>query len=169
MPAEFHIAQVNIGLPAVPVDSPGFRDFIENFDPINRQAQFRKGYVWRLFGGSSDGRRVVDAVWPDDPRVIVNLSVWETLDDLRDFVYQGDHAAFMRRRKEFFVSMPEAFQVLWWVPAWTAPTVEEAHARLLHLREHGPTPHSFTFRKVFPAQSAEGSSEGFAIEAGEQR
>ena len=43
----------------------------------------------------------------------------------------------------------EAFQVLWWTA--DVPTVEEAVARLEHLRAHGPTPRAVTFRTPFPA------------------
>ncbi|NUP51103.1 MAG: DUF3291 domain-containing protein [Catenulispora sp.] len=156
MATEHHIAQLNLTLPAVPADSPEFTDddFVESFDKITRKAQFTDGYVWRLFGGSADGRRVLDAVWPDDPRIVVNLSVWETFDSLREFVYRGAHADFMRRRaKALTVPFSEAYQVLWWIPAWTAPTVAEARERLLHLREHGPSPYAFTFTRTFPPEA----------------
>lgn len=43
---------------------------------------------------------------------------------------------------------------LWWVPAGHRPTVAEAEARLLHLREHGPTPYAFTLRASFPTGAA---------------
>jgi hypothetical protein len=39
--------------------------------------------------------------------------------------------------------------VLWWVAAGHLPTVAEALAKLEHLKQHGPTPGAFTFRKPF--------------------
>ena len=74
------------------------------------------------------------------------MSVWESLDALRAFVYRDpSHLAVMRRRREWFVKHAEAFQVLWWIPEGHIPTVQEAEEKLAHLREHGPTPDAFTF------------------------
>jgi len=50
--------------------------------------------------------------------------------------------------------MPEAYLVLWWVPAGHVPTTDEAVTRLAHLREHGATPYAFNFRSVFPPPDA---------------
>jgi hypothetical protein len=90
--------------------------------------------------------------------MIVNLSVWESMEALRAFVY-GDagHLAVMRRRREWFQRMAEAFVVLWWVPAGHVPTVEEAEERLDLLRALGPSPEAFTFRRHFapPGTAAE--------------
>jgi Domain of unknown function (DUF3291) len=86
--------------------------------------------------------------------MLVNLSVWESRDALWDFVYSSDHLAVMRRRREWFRAMGESYVVLWWIPAGTIPSVEEAVARLDHLRAHGPTPHAFTFKDPKPAAAA---------------
>ncbi|HEY6566555.1 MAG TPA: DUF3291 domain-containing protein, partial [Actinomycetota bacterium] len=68
-------------------------------------------------------------------------------------VYRSAHVEVMRRRREWFHSMTELFMTLWWIPAGTIPTVDEAEDRLLHLRAHGPTPRAFTFRVPFPHPS----------------
>ena len=85
--------------------------------------------------------------------MIVNMSVWESIDALASFVYRSDHVAVMRRRREWFERI-RVFMVLWWVPAGHVPSVEEALERLGHLREHGPTPHAFTFKARFDADDA---------------
>jgi hypothetical protein len=56
----------------------------------------------------------------------------------------------MRRRREWFEPMSEAFLVLWWVPLGHRPSIAEATARLERLRRHGPSPEAFTFRHSFP-------------------
>ena len=61
------------------------------------------------------------------------------------------HLEVMRRRREWFERLGDAFLVLWWVPAGELPTVEEAQERLEHLRAHGPTPYAFTFKARFPS------------------
>jgi hypothetical protein len=87
--------------------------------------------------------------------MILNLSVWESVESLRAFVYDGDHIAVMRRRREWFERLAELFVVLWWIPEGRPPTIHEAIARLEHLRAHGPSPHAFTFKQRFgPAELA---------------
>jgi hypothetical protein len=74
------------------------------------------------------------------------MSVWQSLEALRAFVYSDRaHLAVMRRRREWFHKHAEAFQVLWWIPAGHIPTVDEAEERLDLLRRFGPTPDAFTF------------------------
>src|SRR3954447_24301776 len=80
----------------------------------------------------------------DAAGVIVNLSVWESVEALAEYVYSGLHVAVMRRRREWFTPMREAYTALWWVPAGSRPTTEDAEDRVRHLRRHGPTPYAFT-------------------------
>lgn len=147
MPA-FHLAQVNIALPREPLGSPLLADFVAQLDPINALAERSPGFVWRLQG--DDGNATAIKVF-DDERLIVNMSVWESLESLSAYVYSGDHAAVMRQRRVWFERMREVFAALWWVPVGHAPTVAEAEDRLRCLRTHGPTPYAFTFRQPFPA------------------
>jgi hypothetical protein len=46
--------------------------------------------------------------------------------------------------------------VLWWIPAGTIPTVDEALARLRTLAEDGPGPEAFGFKSTFPAPDSAG-------------
>jgi hypothetical protein len=82
------------------------------------------------------------------------MSVWESLEALRTFVYSSHrHLDVMRRRREWFERMGEMHLVLWWVPAGHRPTVAEAEERLTLLRALGPSPDAFTFRRHFPPPS----------------
>jgi hypothetical protein len=74
------------------------------------------------------------------------MSVWESIDALANFVYRSDHIAVMRRRREWFERIVN-HMVLWWVPVGHEPSVAEAEKRLKHLREYGPTPYAFTFKR----------------------
>jgi hypothetical protein len=85
----------------------------------------------------------------------INLSVWESLESLRQFVYQSSHVGFLRARQQWFEPLEGPILALWWIPAGHIPTVEEALGRLQHLEEHGPTSHSFTFRTPFPVPDSE--------------
>jgi hypothetical protein len=146
----YHLAQVNVGRLVAPIDSPELADFVANLEPINALGDASPGFVWRLQTDAGDATAVPVL---DDAEMIVNLTVWESVEALADFAYRSDHKDFLRRRREWFVPMDEAYLALWWVPAGHTPTVPEAEERLLHLRAHGPTAYVFTFRDRFPAPS----------------
>jgi hypothetical protein len=147
----FHLAQVNVGKLLAPVDSPQIADFVANLDRINALAESMLGFVWRLTG---DGNNATDIQpKPDDPLFAINMSTWESLDELAAFVYRSDHLGVMRRRREWFEHMA-IYMALWWVPTGHRPTVDEALERLAVLERLGPTPQSFTFKSPFPAPDA---------------
>ena len=146
--AGYHLAQLNIGRLLAPLDSRQIAPFVEALHPVNALADGTPGFVWRL--QTEDGNATAIRAFDDD-MLIVNMSVWESVEALGDFVYRSDHVAVMRRRREFFERMAEAFMVLWWVPAGHRPSVHEAKDRLARLRRHGPTQEAFTFRERFPA------------------
>jgi hypothetical protein len=77
------------------------------------------------------------------------MSVWRDVESLQAFVYRSAHVEIMRRRREWFERMSEAYTVLWWVPREHRPELEEAEDRLSHLRLHGPDEYAFNFREPF--------------------
>lgn len=85
--------------------------------------------------------------------MMVNMSVWQSIEALRAFVYTSGHTSVMRDRKRWFERL-ETYLVLWWVPAGHEPTMEEAKERLGHLKCYGPTVYAFSFRVSFPAPDA---------------
>jgi len=85
---------------------------------------------------------------PFGPDMIVNLSVWEAVEPLHDYVYKTAHAQIMSRRHEWFNRMQNAYTVLWWIPAGHEPDESEAADRLLSLEQNGPGPDAFTFKSV---------------------
>jgi heme-degrading monooxygenase HmoA len=142
-----HLAQLNIGRLRAPLDAPESAAFVAALDGINALADAAPGFVWRLQTPEGDATAV--RPYADD-RIIVNLSVWESLAALHSYVYATAHAAVLARRREWFERMPESALVLWWVPAGHRPTPDEAVARLEHLRRDGPTEYAFTFKSSFP-------------------
>ena len=152
MMAHFHLAQVNIGRVRAPLDDPIMDGFRTQLDPINALADRTPGFVWRL--QTEDGNAM--AIRPfDDERMAINMSVWESLDALQQFVYQSAHVAPLRDRQQWFEPMDGPILALWWIPAGHIPTVLEAKERLDYLKAHGPTTHAFTFRTPFPAPDGE--------------
>lgn len=143
------LAQLNVGRLLAPVDSPLVAEFIAALDEVNALADAAPGFCWRF--QTEDGNAIVERPFPDDDRMLVNLSTWESAEALGDYVYRSLHAGFLRRRREWFERLADAGTVLWWVPAGHRPTTAEAVERLEHLRRHGPTAYAFTFRQRFDA------------------
>ncbi|WP_221794897.1 DUF3291 domain-containing protein [Oceanobacter mangrovi] len=148
--SQYQIAQLNIAKLLAPIDSPQLADFVANLDRINALAEDSPGFVWRLQTAEGDATSI-DYFGSDQ---IVNLSVWQSVDALHNYVYRSAHVEIMRRKKEWFDKMVESHMVLWWVPAGHEPTVEEAAQKLELLREQGATAEAFTFKKAFPAPSS---------------
>ena len=148
----YHLAQLNIGRLLAPLDSEQLAGFVARLADINALADAAPGFVWRFQTEDGDATSVRPY---DDERVIVNFSVWKTPDHLHAFVYRTAHAEVMRRRREWFARLTEAYTVLWWVPAGHHPTVAEACERLARLREEGESPEAFSFRKLFPPPGAD--------------
>jgi hypothetical protein len=143
-----HIAQVNVARALEPLDSPLLRDFVAALAPVNALADAAPGFVWRLQTEDGDATAVrVDA----DPCVIVNLSVWQSLEALWAFVYGSAHVGVMQRRRTWFERPVESHVALWWVPARMPPAVDEAMARLAQHRLTGPTAQAFDFKHPFDA------------------
>jgi hypothetical protein len=153
------LAQLNIAVMKEPLESPGMADFVANLDRINALAEASPGFVWRL--QSDDGNAT--AFRPLGETTLVNMSVWRDVESLNQYVYKTAHAEIMRRRNEWFEKMKEAFVVLWWVPAGHRPGIDEAIAKLEHLRAHGPTETAFTFKKAFPAPDTATTRAPFAL------
>ncbi|MES2149661.1 MAG: DUF3291 domain-containing protein [Pseudomonadota bacterium] len=148
--SHYELAQLNVGLMRGPIDSPVMAEFVANLERINALAEQSPGYVWRLKTGEGNAT----ALSPLGADVIINMSVWRDVAALNDYVYQTAHVEIMKRRKEWFERFKEAYLVLWWVARGHRPSVEEAIARIEHLRAHGPTAHAFTFRSAWPAPDA---------------
>ena len=146
--SDWHVAQVNIAVPRSPLDAPELEDFVAMLAPINALADGSSGFVWRLQGETGDATGI--RAFGDD-RILVNLSVWETIEALGVFVFASQHNEALHRRREWFERMAEPHLAMWWIPAGTTPTVEEAERRLATVRERGPSPDAFTLREPFPA------------------
>ena len=144
--ASYQLAQLNIAKMRETLESPLMVDFVNNLHKINALAEEANGFVWRLKDES--GSAVAIRPFGDD--YIVNMSVWKDIASLSHYAFKSGHVEIMRRRREWFQPMTEAYAVLWWVAAGHRPTVVEAKHKLDHIRSHGAGPLAFTFKQSFP-------------------
>lgn len=146
MAQRYHLAQYNLAWLVAPLDDPQIADFKAGIDEINRLADEAPGFVWRhqTDDGDSTSIRV-----RDDDRILINFSVWESVEALHTYAFRTHHADYYRRRLEWFTHEDNPFAVLWWVPAGHIPTVDEAEWKLAELKANGPGPGAFTFKKRF--------------------
>ena len=143
----WHIAQLNVGTALYDVDDSRMAGFTGQLDAINALADAAPGFVWRL---QSESGNATDIKLTPNPRFIVNLSVWDSIEALFDFAYKTPHAKVMAGRRKWFARPESDYQALWWLPAGSLPTAEEALERLALLQEQGPTAQAFTFKSRFP-------------------
>lgn len=95
-----HLAEVNIGRLLVPTDDPRVADFMNNLDRINGLGKRMPGFVWMSEGSGEPGTGNTENSIGDDPLLVFNLTVWEDLPSLQDFVYKTLHAKFIDRKAE---------------------------------------------------------------------
>ena len=143
---KYHIAQINVADALAEMDTEIMHGFVSRLDEINALADAAPGFVWRL--QSEDGDSTTIRVF-QNPLLLVNMSVWETIEDLKNYVYKSFHVELIRDREAWFSKMGKPHQALWWVPAGHIPTVEEAKKKLELIREHGPSKEAFTFGRPF--------------------
>jgi hypothetical protein len=148
----YHLAQINIARMLAPIDDPIMEDFVAQLPPINALAEESPGFVWRL---QSDGGDATSIKVYEDDMVIINLTVWESLEALRQYVYTSAHSNVMRDRRRWFEKFDGPYYAMWWIPAGHLPDPQEGKDRLEYLREHGDSAHAFSFKNVFDVPGTE--------------
>jgi heme-degrading monooxygenase HmoA len=125
-------------------------EYMARLDEINQLAEQSPGFVWRYLTDSRDpSQREFD-----DPCVLFNMSVWESIDALHAYTYRTGHAEVYASRRRWFVDLKGVVGghalAMWWIPAGELPTVTDAKARLHAITTDGPSPRAFTFKRRFP-------------------
>jgi heme-degrading monooxygenase HmoA len=148
LPARWHIAQINVARFRIPRADPVNADFEAALDEVNALAEAAPGFVWRMTGEGENA----------DPDLTINMTVWESIEQLSTFAYRNlIHRTVMRRREEWFIEMT-GYLALWWIPAGVTPTLEEGQVKLELIGRLGPTQDAFDFKTVFPPPGVSVSS-----------
>ena len=149
----YHLAQLNIAKLKATLDHPQLTEFVENLDRINMLAENSPGFVWRYESNLNSAADEAVRVF-QDPMLIVNLSVWESIDHLFEFTYRTAHGAIFRKRKQWFYKSERRHMVCWYLKAGKTPSLQEAKDRLQYLEDFGETPYAFSFKKAFSIQES---------------
>lgn len=144
--SQYQLAQLNLAKAKFPLDSAELSGFTDNLDRINLLAEESAGFIWRLQTEDGDATGI-DYFGAD---TIVNMSVWQDIESLHNYVYRSGHIGVMSRRKEWFDRFDGAYTVLWWIELGHVPSLEESEQRLALLESKGPTNGAFTFKQAFP-------------------
>ncbi|MGI5289652.1 DUF3291 domain-containing protein [Nonomuraea polychroma] len=147
-----HLAELNLAHLRAPIDSAELAEFVALLEPINAIADEAPGFVWRLKESESDPTATVVHDYGD--HLLINFSVWESLDSLWNYVYRSPHLGVLRRRREWFLRMAEPYMVMWWIPEGHIPSLAEGMARLERLKAEGPSPEAFTFKDSYASSEA---------------
>ena len=137
-----HLAEFDFVHCLEPLDHPSMQGLVDNLDRIYALAESCPGFVWRLNDGEPD---LSNYTLYDDPLVMINMSVWESVRDLRHFMFKTEHREIIGRGREWFRKTPEAKVAFWWIEPGTIPTVAEGQERLAHLQEHGESEYAFSY------------------------
>lgn len=145
------VAQLNIGRLVADPDDPRVAEFMDNIALVNGLAERSAGYLWRFTdeGGVGATGAPVEA---SDPRMIANLSVWESVEALEAFVWRTVHKRFFERKGSWFERLEEPHFVMWAVPRDHRPTIAEALNRLERLKRGGPSREAFDWRAAAAAR-----------------
>ena len=135
-----HLAELNIARLKHDADDARVAPFMDALDRINAIAERSQGFQWRYV---DDSGNATDTRVSNDPRLIVNLSVWDGVTNLETFVWGTIHRQFYRRRAEWFRILDRMHFAMWWVKPGVTPSVDEALERLAHLNQHGDTDRAF--------------------------
>ena len=152
----WHLAQVNVAYALGDESDPVMAEFNAQLDEMNALAERSPGFVWRYLTDSRDPNQRELA----DPRVLFNMSVWDSVESLHAYAYKSAHGKVFAARKKWFDEWKDSVRhvhelgegtpgvALWWVPAGHIPTAQEALARLDRLTREGPTEHAFAWESL---------------------
>jgi len=140
-----NIAELNVGYANYALDDPRMAGFMDNLDRINALAERSPGFVWRM---KSDSGNATDIAVPGDETMISNLSVWEDVGSLGNYVFNTVHGRFYEKRAEWFEAMSRHHFVMWPVAEGHIPTLTEAMEKLAELQANGSTDAAFGWDHV---------------------
>lgn len=147
----YQLAELNIAEAIYAMDDDRMHGFTSRIDAVNSLADRADGFVWRLIDDTDMGGALSLRPFPN-PNMLVNMSVWDDVPSLYDFVYKTVHTKVMDGKPAWFSHLKGHNTVMWWVPTGHIPTLAEAKEKLALLDDIGPSKDAFSFKQIFTAE-----------------
>ncbi|MBD8514048.1 DUF3291 domain-containing protein [Photobacterium sp. CAU 1568] len=152
---KYHLAQFSISLARYSFSDEKMQGFVSRLTEINELADKSQGFIWRL--KSDDGNSTSFRGY-SDPNIYLNLSVWDSIENLREFVFKSNHVELFRKGKTWFHNLNGPITALWWIKEGEIPTIEDGISRLESIKNLGPTSWAFNFKTNYSPEAIESNN-----------
>ncbi len=142
-----YLIHANVAIGKAPLDSNIMSGFVQNIEKINTVGSESHGFISLPTLDDAGEIYVGDS--------LVNVSIWESIEDLKKFTYTGMHAEILKKRRSWFKEQSIPNYVLFWFDAAVKPKEADVKERIEYLAKFGPTPYAFNFRNGFTMDEAE--------------
>jgi hypothetical protein len=130
------IAQMNWGRLQFPLTDSRMAEFDASLEDLYLLAEAHPGFIWRIPDGiAADQLQVLNF----DERISATVSVWDTVEALKDYTFESLHGDYLKRAGEWFEAVDGPQLVIWNVDQTNRPSFREAFNRLEILKRDGPT------------------------------
>ena len=154
------LAFFTIGVLKAPWGSAKVEAFVDRVEMVFASAEATPGFIARwdredpLDEREKWGSYTAPSLYSEtDPECVFStLSLWEDMESVMAYSYRGTHGQLLDYRESWFVQNDLPGFVAWWVEDGHCPTFEEACAAWVSLRDNGPSPQGFDFRRSFDPQ-----------------
>lgn len=150
------IALYTFGIFREPAEHPANDGFLARNDDALLQAEHSVGFIARSGYDDEPGPEPWGTqVWPrfyvekGDGWSPATLSLWQDIESIVAFAYDGIHGDAVRHGREWFVKGAWPPLVMWWVTDDHTPQWTQAVERFEHLADCGPSPRGFGFAAPF--------------------
>jgi hypothetical protein len=151
------LAFLTVGVLHEPVGNPRVQGFVDRIPSVYAAADASAGFQARSIRDvptwkHSWGEVVPPACYPkldNTEQYAMTLSLWNDLESVVAFAYNGPHAEALTRRKDWFPSLGLPNYVAWWMAEDHNVDWKEGSERLDHLHAHGSSAFAFSFAKPF--------------------
>lgn len=141
------ICQFNIAVLRFPFHSREMFAFRERLESVHEAAESCPGYLGRYHGEHSAEGYIMP--YPNEPRIMGNLTAWRSVDELRHFVFHDqEHREVMLRKRDWFIQPPKRLRPYNVLYIAGQLNLSEAMVRLEMLRNIGPSGLAFTWKEA---------------------
>ena len=118
---------MNRGQLRYPLSDLRMDEFAEYLELVYSLAEAQRGFIWRI--QDSEGASQLNTLGFDE-KISATVSVWDTVEALRDYTFETLHGAFLNRKGEWFDEVGGPQFVIGGIARTSHPTFSEAFAKL---------------------------------------